>query len=61
MNTQSNHLFEEDDVHDLVLSEQCHYNSEDDYVETDCEEDEETNEIINEVFGPDNDTEDVFV
>ena len=61
MNTQSNHLLEEDDVHDLVLSEQCHSNSEDDYVETDCEEDEETNEIINEVFGPDNDTEDVFV
>ena len=44
MNTLSNHLL---DVHDLVLSEQCHSNSEDDYVETDCEEDEETNKIMN--------------
>ncbi len=57
--TPSNHLLEEEDVHDLVLSEQCH--SEDDYVETDCEEDEETNEIMNLVFGPDNDNEDMFV
>ncbi len=61
MNTPSNHLHvvEEDD---LVLSDQC--NSEDEYVETDCDEeinDEETDKIMNQVFGPESDNEELFV
>ena len=44
---------------DLV---QC--NSEDEYVETDCDEeinDEETDKIMNQVFGPESDNEELFV
>ncbi len=64
MNTPNNHLHvvEEDSMHDLVLSDQC--NSEDEYVETDCDEeiyDKETDEIMNQVFGPESDNEELFV
>ncbi len=41
---------------DLV---QC--NSEDEYVETDCDEEINDDKIMNQVFGPESDNEELFV